>query len=105
MQIRRSGLHAEIDQRIAFYLMRFGNSPQRAEAVVLDEKLHGVVFSRTPDELFKGQPFGLIGELGGMISWAFAEHTIQDGQVIALDSYYGKVGHYPGSIAKKYRLL
>lgn len=44
MQIRRSGLHAEIDQRIAFYLMRFGNWPQRAEAVVLDEKLHGVVF-------------------------------------------------------------
>ncbi|MCC7697456.1 hypothetical protein [Janthinobacterium sp. EB271-G4-7A] len=81
-------LHAEIDQRIAFYLMRFGNWPQRAEAVVLDGKLHGVVFSCTTDELFEGQPFGLIGELSGMISWAFAEHTIQDGQVIALDVTY-----------------
>lgn len=81
-------LHSKIDQRIAFYLMRFGDWPQRAEAIVRDGRLHGVVFSCVTDNLFEGQPFALIGDLSSMISWAFAEHTIQDGQIIALDVTY-----------------
>lgn len=81
-------LHSDIDQRIAFYFMRFGNWPQRAEAVVIGGRLHGVIFTCSTDETFEDQPFSAIGDLSSMISWAFAEHTIQDGQVTALDVIY-----------------
>lgn len=79
-------LLAELDQRIAFYLMRFGRWSGTAEAVVKNGKLLGLMFRCSTDEVYEGQRFASIGELSSMVSEAYAEHTVADGHPIALDA-------------------
>ncbi|WP_374580888.1 hypothetical protein [Pseudoduganella sp.] len=72
-------------QQIAFYLMRYGRWEMTSHAVIEDGKLQGVVLTSSAENLSEGQPFVFIGELSSMISAAFAEHTVEDGKVSALD--------------------
>lgn len=76
----------EMEQRIAFYLMRFGRWTQEAEPVVKNERLYGMIFKSYTDELFEGQPFSAVGELSSMVSEAYAEHTVVDGRLVAIDA-------------------
>jgi len=75
----------ELDQRIAFYFMRFGRWSTTSEAIVKNGKLLGVVFQCAPDELSEDERFAAIGELSSMVGEAYNEHTIVDGYPIALD--------------------
>lgn len=78
-------LHNEIDQRIAFYLMRFGRWKQKSWPVVRDNKLFGIVFTSSTDDTFEGQPFAGIGDLSSMIASAYSEYTVAEGKPFALD--------------------
>lgn len=75
----------ELDQKIAFYLMRFGRWTQIAKAVLKGEKLFGVTFISRTDNVFEGQPFAIIGEMSSMIADAYSEYTIAGGIPFALD--------------------
>jgi hypothetical protein len=75
----------ELDQRIAFYLMRFGRWSTTSEAIVKNGKLLGIVFQCAPDELNEDARFAAIGELSSMVGEAYKEYTVVDGLPIALD--------------------
>lgn len=65
-----------LDQRIAFYIIRFGIWDQTAEAVVGEGKLLGVKFISHSNDFFEGQPFEIIDDISSMIAQAYAEYTI-----------------------------
>lgn len=72
------------EKRIAFYLMRFGNwEESETEAIILDNKLHGVKFIFSP-ETHQDQDFAIIGNLSTMVSNGFRDLTVKDGEVVAL---------------------
>lgn len=74
----------EQEKRIAFYLMRFGNWVEsESKAIVRENKLHGIKIIYSPEH--QEQPnFAIIGNLSTMVSNAFKELTVKDGQVVAL---------------------
>ena len=74
----------ELEKRIAFYLMRFGEwTESETEAIVQENKLHGVKFVYSPDR--QEEPnFAMIGHLSTMVSNGFKELTVKDGEVVAL---------------------
>lgn len=74
-----------LDQRIAFYLMRFGSWNQAAEAIVKDEKLLGVRFISHSNDFSEGQPFAIIGDMSSMIAQAYSEYTISGELPFAVD--------------------
>lgn len=74
----------ELEKRIAFYLIRFGEwTESENEAEVKENKLHGVKFVYSPEQ--QEEPnFAIVGHLSTMISNGFRELTVKDGEVVAL---------------------
>lgn len=83
----------ETEQRIAFYLMRYGNWTATTPAKVVGGRLVSWSFVCGPrsdegDEEDE-QPFRMLGDLSSMISNAFRELTVSDDSgVVALDVKY-----------------
>jgi hypothetical protein len=75
----------ELDQRIAFYLMRFGRWTQTSHPVVEKNKLLGIVFTSRTDDVCEGQPFAIVGAMSSMISEAYSEYTVAEGKLVAVD--------------------
>lgn len=80
----------EEEQRIAFYLIRYGRwSKNEAPATLVDGRLKSFAFVSAPDEEpMDGQPFHMLGDLSSMISSAFRELTEGDDGVSSLDVKY-----------------
>lgn len=74
----------EEEQRIAFYLIKFGTWVERcAEEIVGNGKLLGIKFVYSPEN--KDEPnFSFIGHLSTMVTNGFRSHTVKDGSVVAL---------------------
>lgn len=74
----------ELERRIAFYLMRFGDWVEReSEPIISDGRLMGIRFSYSPEN--QEEPnFALVGRLSSMVSKGFRELTVKDGDVVAL---------------------
>jgi len=81
----------ETEQRIAFYLLRYGSWSAKTPANVVGRRLisWSIVCDPDSNEDFVDQPFQMIGELSSMVSNAFRELTVSDDHgVIALDVKY-----------------
>jgi len=80
------------EQRIAFYLMRFGRWVMETPAKVIDGRLVSWSFTCVPEdggEEENAQVFRSFGTLSSMVSNAFREFTVgDDSGVIALDVKY-----------------
>ena len=78
------------EQRIAFYLMRYGGwMDSEAPATIVDGRLLSLAFVSAPDEdEANDQPFRMLGDLSSMVSTAYRELTVGDGGVISLDVKY-----------------
>lgn len=77
-----------LGKRIAFYLMRYGEWIERDDhdcAIMQDGKLVGMRFIYAPSDPAEGQDFQVVGALSKMVSNAFKELTVQEGNVVALD--------------------
>jgi len=84
----------DIEQRIAFYLMRYGSwSSGGVPAEVVDGKLKSFQFSFSPelDDEPYDQPFHSLGTLSSMVSCAFQELTVEDNGVVSMDVRYDPV--------------
>ena len=79
-------IHDEHEKNIAFYLMRFGDWEHHDEQLVENGRLLAWTFTCRPSDRSEGQEFEIIGFQSRMISAAFAEHTLHEGQTIALDA-------------------
>ena len=95
----------DVEQRIAFYLMRHGSwGSDGVPAVVVDGKLKSFQFSFDPVE--EGEPsdqsFRSVGTMSSMVSSAFQEMTVEENGVVSMD-----VGHDPSvfqlQIPEKYK--
>jgi hypothetical protein len=74
----------ELEKRIAFYLMRFGDWVEsRSEPVISDGRLMGITFAYSPADQ-KEPNFAIVGQLSAMVSKGFRELTVKDGDVVAL---------------------
>lgn len=74
----------ELEKRIAFYLMRFGDwKESKTEALISENKLQGMKFVFSP-ETQEEPNFAIIGNLSMMVSNGFRELTIKDGEVVSL---------------------
>jgi hypothetical protein len=81
----------DIEQRIAFYLMRYGSwGSDGIPAEVVDGKLKSFQFSFGPpeEEKLDDQPFRSVGTLSSMVSSAFQELTVEDNGVVSMDVGY-----------------
>jgi len=80
------------EQRIAFYLMRFGRWIMEAPAKVIDGRLVSWSFTCVPEdgsEEENAEEFRSLGTLSSMVSKAFRELTVDDeAGIIALDVNY-----------------
>lgn len=77
----------ETERSIAFYLMRFGDwSENDAEGIFDEDDFLGVRFTYSPDFPPEDQEFSMIGELSSMVSASYAEKTVYERSVIALDT-------------------
>ncbi|HDL6936382.1 TPA: hypothetical protein PXM13_000819 [Yersinia enterocolitica] len=78
------------EQRLAFYLMRYGNwSKTETPATIDSERLISFAHEMEPENPSEEQPFQIIGDLSSMISTAFRELTVDDQTgVVALDVKY-----------------
>lgn len=74
----------ELEKRIAFYLMRFGDWVEsRSEQVISNGRLMGIRFAYSPVD--QSEPnFAIVGQLSAMVSKGFRELTVKDGDVVAL---------------------
>lgn len=84
----------DIEQRIAFYLMRYGSwDSDGVPAEVVDGKLKSFQFSFSPelDDVPDDQPFHSLGTLSSMVSSAFQELTVEDNGVVSMDVRYDPV--------------
>ncbi|WP_073217320.1 hypothetical protein [Massilia sp. CF038] len=75
----------ELDQRIAFYLMKYGRWRQSCQPIIDNNRLLGLLFTSCPDEVPSGQPFAIVAEMSSMISQAYSEYTVANGKPIAID--------------------
>lgn len=74
----------EKEKEIAFYLIRFGRWVEKeAEAVVKNNKLLMVKFVYAPESQ-DNPDFSPVGNLSGMVTNAFGELTVKNGDVVAL---------------------
>ena len=75
---------ADAEKKIAFYLIKFGTWLESAtEAVVRDSKLVGLKLVYSPEE--QEEPnFAFIGHLSMMVSNGFRNHTVKNGDVVAV---------------------
>jgi Holliday junction resolvase len=80
----------EDEQRIAFYLMRYGRwTESEAPATIVDGRLVSLAFVSAPDEgEANDQPFRMLGDLSSMVSTAYRELTVGDNGVFSLDVKY-----------------
>ena len=69
------------EQRIAFYLMRYGRWLEETRTIIEDGELHGIEFEFRPLEHASTQRFSVIGFLSGMISRHYDERTTSSGKV------------------------
>lgn len=78
------------EQRIAFYLMRYGGWMEtEVPATIVDGRLFSLAFVSAPDDDGPNdQPFRMLGDLSSMVSTAYRELTVGDGGVISLDVKY-----------------
>jgi hypothetical protein len=95
----------DVEQRIAFYLMRYGSwGSDGVPAEVVDGKLKSFQFSFDPVEEGEpsDQPFRSVGTMSSMVSSAFQELTVEENGVVSMD-----VGHDPSvfhlQIPEKYK--
>lgn len=74
----------EEEKKIAFYLIQFGTWIEKeTEAIVTDNKLFGMKFVYSPES--KEEPnFATIGHLSTMVTNGFRNHTVKNGDVVAL---------------------
>lgn len=72
------------EKKIAFYLIQFGTWVEReTEAIVSDNKLLGMKFVYSPEN--QEEPnFAIIGHLSTMVTNGFRNHTVKNGNVVAL---------------------
>lgn len=78
---------SNLEKNIAFYLMRFGNWKEReCEAVMVEQRFSGAMFTYSPEYPPEDQPFSMIGDLSSMVSSAYKEQTVYERSVIALDT-------------------
>ena len=77
-------IHEEEEKNIALYLIQFGTWIEKeSEAIVDDGKLLGMKLVYSPES--QEEPnFAIVGNLSTMISNGFREHTVQNGDVVAL---------------------
>ncbi len=77
----------ENEQKLAFYLMRYGNwSETETPATVVDGRLISFAHEMKPENPTEDQDFQIIGDLSSMISTAFRELTVDDQTgIVALD--------------------
>ena len=74
----------EQEQKIAFYLMQYGTWIEKeAEPIIESNKLYGIKFVYAPEEENE-QGFTMIGHLSTMVTNGFREHTVKNGDVVAL---------------------
>lgn len=81
----------DVEQRIAFYLMRYGSwGSDGVPAEVVDGKLKSFQFTFSPERGNEpdNQPFHSLGTLSSMISSAFQELTVEDNGVVSMDVRY-----------------
>ncbi|MDU9006900.1 hypothetical protein [Sedimentitalea todarodis] len=81
----------DIEQRIAFYLMRYGSwVSDGIPAEVVDGKLKSFRFVFAPEQEGEpdDQPFHSLGTLSSMISSAFHELTVENDGVVSMDVRY-----------------
>lgn len=78
------------EQRIAFYLMRYGSWTESATpATIVDGRLVSFAFVLAPhEEEANDQPFRMLGDLSSMVSTAYRELTVGDDGVFSLDVKY-----------------
>lgn len=74
---------ADLERKIAFYLMRFGNWNCDEECIISNNRMHGIKFTFYPEHQEEGN-FSLIGHLSAMVSNGFREFTIKNDEIIAL---------------------
>lgn len=74
----------EEEKKIAFYLIQFGTWLERdTEAIISDNKLLGMKFVYSPQS--QEEPnFAIIGYLSTMVTNGFRNHTVKNGDVVAL---------------------
>ncbi|AYH00936.1 hypothetical protein C5E26_08330 [Pectobacterium parmentieri] len=74
----------EEEKEIAFYLIRFGTWIEKdAEAITRDNKVLGMKFVYSPEN--QNEPnFAIIGHLSTMVTNGFRNHTVKNGEVVAL---------------------
>ncbi|MDO8345860.1 MAG: hypothetical protein Q7T48_21860 [Cellvibrio sp.] len=72
------------EMKIAFYLIQFGSWMEKeTEAIVNDGKLFGMKFVYSPES--QEEPnFAIIGHLSTMVTNGFRNHTVKNGDVVAL---------------------
>lgn len=90
MKCAGSVIKEEEEQRIAFYLMRYGRwTKSEALATIVDGRLLRLAFVSAPDEEeANDQPFRMLGDLSSMISTAYRELTVGNDGVFSLDVKY-----------------
>lgn len=93
MKCAGSVITKEEEQRIAFYLMRYGRwTESDAPATIVDGRLFRLAFVFAPDEdEANDQPFRMLGDLSSMVSTAYRELTVGDDGVLSLDVKYDPV--------------
>ena len=72
------------EQRIAFYLMRYGRWTEETRAIIESGQLLGIEFEFSPAERPSTQRFSIVGFLSGMISRQYDERTTSSGRVARL---------------------
>lgn len=74
----------EEEKKIAFYLIQFGTWLEKdTEAIISDNKLLGMRFVYSPEN--QEEPnFAIIGHLSTMVTNGFRNHTVKNGDVVAL---------------------
>jgi len=77
----------DIERNIAFYLMCYGTWPEQEEEGIFDGgDFLGVRYTLIPESLPEGQEFATIGDLSSMISAAYAQKTVYEKKVVAVDT-------------------